>query len=154
MRLLLLASVLASCLAGCATPQAAQATAPEPPRKQFQMRTYYMAFLRRGPAWSAEKTPESKAAFEGHMANMQRLAACGKLLIAGPFDVGQNAPAEALAGIFIFDVPTLEEAVALTQTDPAVKAGRFTVEVMPWYGPAGLTYDGHEPPKPDAKCEP
>jgi hypothetical protein len=56
-----LASVLASGLAGCATPQAtqspqaAQATAPEPPPKQFQMRTYYMAFLRRGPTWTADK---------------------------------------------------------------------------------------------------
>lgn len=154
MRLLLLASLLASSLVGCTTTQAAQAPASEPAPKKFQMRTYYMAFLRRGPAWTAEKTPESKAAFEGHMANINRLAACGKLLIAGPFDHPANPPADAIAGIFIFDVPTLEEAVALTQTDPAVKAGRFTVEVLPWYGPAGLTYDGHEPPKPDAKCEP
>ncbi|HYH94409.1 YciI family protein [Hyalangium sp.] len=155
MRLLLLASLLASCISGCATTgQAAQAPASEPPRKEFTMRTYYMAFLRRGPAWSAEKTPEAEAAGKGHMANIERLAACGKLLIAGPFNVGPNPPADALAGIFIFDVPTLEEAVALTQTDPAVKVGRFTMDVMPWYGPAGLTYDGHQPPKPDAKCEP
>jgi uncharacterized protein YciI len=152
MRPLLLASLLASCI-GCATGNTAQAVKPDSPRKEFQMRTYYMAFLRKGPAWSAEKTPESVAAFEGHMANINRLAACGKLLIAGPFGKGPN-PADDFAGIFIFDVPTLEEAVALTQTDPAVKAGRFIVEVRPWYGPAGLTYDGHEPPKPDARCEP
>jgi len=158
MRPLLLSILLASSI-GCATgtaaqPAAAQSTQPESPPKKFQMRTYYMAFLRRGPAWSAERTPEAVAASEGHMANIQRLAACGKLLIAGPFDVGANPPSDALAGIFIFDVPTLEEAVALTQTDPAVKAGRFTIEVMPWYGPAGLTYDGHEPSKPGVRCEP
>jgi uncharacterized protein YciI len=158
MRPFLLTVLLASSI-GCATGTAAQTAAsqtaqPEPAPKKFQMRTYYMAFLRRGPAWSAGRTPEAVAAGEGHMANIERLAACGKLLIAGPFDVGTNPPADALAGIFIFDVPTLEEAVALTQTDPAVKAGRFTVEVMPWYGPAGLTYDGYEPPKPDARCEP
>jgi uncharacterized protein YciI len=158
MRPFLLTVLLASSI-GCATGTAAQTAATqttqlEPPPKKFQMRTYYMAFLRRGPAWSAERTPEAVAAGEGHMANIRRLAACGKLLIAGPFDVGPNPPADALAGIFIFDVPTLEEAVALTQTDPAVKAGRFTIEVMPWYGPAGLTYDGYEPPKPGARCEP
>jgi uncharacterized protein len=153
MRPLLLTALLASSI-GCATGTAAQTAQPEPPPKKFQMRSYYMAFLRRGPAWSAERTPEAVAAGEGHMANIRRLGECGKLLIAGPFDVGPNAPADALAGIFIFDVPTLEEAVALTQTDPAVKAGRFTVEVMPWYGPAGLTYDGYEPPKPGARCEP
>ncbi|MDY7226865.1 YciI family protein [Hyalangium rubrum] len=141
-------------LTGCATGKAAQAQPPEPPREEFKMRTYYMAFLRRGPAWSAERTPEAVAAGEGHMANIHRLAACGKLLIAGPFDVGANPPKDALAGLFIFDVQTMEEAVALTQTDPAVKAGRFTIEVMPWYGPAGLTYTGHPPPAPGAKCEP
>jgi uncharacterized protein YciI len=118
------------------------------------MRTYYMTFLRRGPAWSAERTPEAVAAGQGHMANIQRLADCGKLLIAGPFDVGQNAPADSLAGIFIFDVATREEAVALSEMDPAVKAGRFTIEVLPWYGPAGLTYDGDEPPKPGVSCAP
>jgi uncharacterized protein YciI len=154
MRTLLLASFLGVCLIGCASGKAAQAAQPEPAPKSFQMRTYYMAFLRRGPAWSAEKTPEAVAAGEGHMANIRRLGACGKLLIAGPFDHGANVPADALAGIFIFDVPTLEEAVALTQTDPAVKAGRFTVEVLPWYGPAGLTYDGYQPPAPGARCEP
>ncbi|MBN1203719.1 MAG: hypothetical protein JXB05_02190 [Myxococcaceae bacterium] len=154
MRPTLLALLLVACSTGCASGKAAQATAPEPPRKEFSMRTYYIAFLRRGPAWTAEKTPESIAAGQGHMANIQRLADCGKLLIAGPFDVGPNPPADALAGLFIFDVPTLEEALALSQTDPAVKAGRFTLEVMPWYGPAGLTYDGDEPPKPGARCEP
>jgi len=51
-------------------------------------------------------------------------------------------------------VPTLEEAVALTQTDPAVKAGRFAVEVLAWYGPEGLTYDGHERPAPGTQCAP
>jgi uncharacterized protein YciI len=152
MRPLLAASLLVGCLAGCASTQAAQP--PERVSKPFQMRAYYMTFLRRGPSWSEEKTPESAAIFEGHMANIRRLGACGKLLIAGPFDQPADAPADAVAGIFIFDVPTLAEAVALTQTDPAVKAGRFTAEVVPWYGPAGLTYDGYEPPAPGARCEP
>lgn len=160
MRPTLLASVLAGCLTGCATGQAAQAPAPaadpapSAPAKQLKMRTYYMALLKRGPAWSAERTPEAVAAGEGHMANIKRLAACGKLLIAGPFNPGPTPPVDALAGIFIFDVPTLEEAVALTQTDPAVKAGRFAVEVLPWYGPEGLTYDGHERPAPGTPCAP
>ena len=151
MRPALFASVLVACLTGCASGKAAQA---ETPATEFKMRTYYVAFLKRGPAWSAERTPEAVAAGEGHMANIKRLADCGKLLIAGPFDVGPTPPADALAGLFIFDVPTLEEAVALTQTDPAVKAGRFTIEVMPWYGPSGLTYGGHQPPAPGARCEP
>lgn len=153
MRPLSLMALLAVCTA-CATGTSAQAVAPEPPRKELKMRTYYMAFLRRGPAWTAERTPEAVAAGEGHMAHIQRLAACGKLALAGPFQVAPDAPADALAGIFLFDVQTLEEAVALTRMDPAVQAGRLTIEVMPWYGPTGLVYDGYEPPKPDARCEP
>ena len=154
MRPALFVSVLVAGLTGCATGKAAQAEAPAAPAKEFKMRTYYVAFLKRGPAWSTERTPEAIAIGEGHMANIKRLADCGKLLIAGPFDVGPTPPPDALAGIAIFDVPTLEEAVALTQTDPAVKAGRFIIEVMPWYGPVGLTYDGHKPPAPGARCEP
>lgn len=149
---LLLPAVLAATSLGCAT--SAPPVTPEPPKKELQMRTYYMAFLRRGPTWTAERTPEAVALGQGHMAHIQRLAACGKLALAGPFEVGSNAPPDALAGIFLFDVQTREEAVALTQKDPAVQAGRFVIEVMPWYGPTGLTYDGYEPPRPDARCEP
>lgn len=154
MRSLLLGALVGACVSGCASGKAAQAGQPDAPSKQFHMRAYYMAFLRRGPAWTAEQTAESKAIGEGHMANIRRLGACGKLLIAGPFEVGPDAPADVLAGIFILDVPTMEEAIALTQTDPAVKAGRFTIEVKPWYGPAGLTFDGYQPPAPGARCEP
>jgi uncharacterized protein YciI len=137
-------------------PAAPQAEAPraEAKPKTFSMRTYYMAFLRRGPAWSAERTAEAVAAGQGHMAHIKRMAHCGKLVLAGPFDAGPDAPKDALAGIFIFDVASREEALALTQHDPAVKAGRFTIEVLPWYGPAGLSYDGQEPPDRSASCTP
>lgn len=138
---------------GCASSKAQQLPTPAA-REEASMRTYYMAFLRRGPAWSKERTPEAVAASKGHMDNIHRLAACGKLLIAGPFDVKDDTEKDALAGIFIFDVPTLEEAVALSQTDPAVQAGRFTIEVKPWYGPTGLTYTGHVPPAPGVSCTP
>ena len=138
---------LACALLGCA---GSNAVCPEPPPspapqvKEQTMRTYFMGFLRRGPKWTAEKTPESSAAFEGHMAHIDKLAATGQLLIAGPFEVPDGAPRDALAGIFLFDVPTIEEAIALTKEDPAVKVGRFSIEVMSWYGPSGLTYDGHK----------
>ena len=159
MRTALPASLLLALATGCATgrgaatpqPDAAPAATPE---KKFSMRVYYMAFLRRGPAWTKERTPEAIEEGKGHMANIERLAKCGKLLIAGPFDVPADAPPDAMAGIFIFDVATREEAVALTEQDPAVKAGRFAIDVLPWYGPAGLTYTGHVPAEPGASCTP
>lgn len=154
MRTVLCVPLVLALATGCATTPKPEAPAAPAPEKKFSMRTYYMAFLRRGPAWTKERTPEAVEAGRGHMANIERLAKCGKLLIAGPFDVAEDAPPDALAGIFIFDVATREEAVALTQQDPAVKAGRFAIEVLPWYGPTGLTYEGHIRAEPGASCTP
>ena len=106
------------------------------------MKTYTFVLLKRGPAWSPEQTPETKKLGEGHMANINAMARAKKLVIAGPFD----APADdkdAYAGLFIFDVPA-EEAKQMMANDPAIAAGRFVPVMMPWYGPAGLTYDGAE----------
>ena len=111
---------------------------------EFKMRTYYMGFLYRGPNWTAEKTPEAVAANTGHMKNIEKMALDGKLLIAGPFNVPTDAPKNALAGIFIFDVKTMEEALALTKSDPAVIAGRFTIDVKEWYAADGITYKNRE----------
>jgi uncharacterized protein YciI len=97
--------------------------------------------LRRGPAWSAEQTPESKKLFEGHMANIKAMAAAKKLLIAGPFDDDEKRP-DAIAGIFIFDTTNEAEVKELLSHDPAIAAGRLVPELHVWYGPAGLTYDG------------
>jgi hypothetical protein len=34
----------------------------------------------------------------------------------------------------------MDEAKALTESDPAVKAGRFVYEIAPWWGPKSLRY--------------
>jgi uncharacterized protein YciI len=103
-----------------------------------EMTQYYMVFLRRGPAWTAAATPESTKVSQGHMANIQRLTKEGKMVVAGPFD-GQSGD-RALAGIFILRAASMEEAKGLTESDPAVKAGRFVYEIAPWWGPKSLRY--------------
>ena len=138
MRILLLI-LLGACAGSPARPPEAPAA-----EKKFSMRTYQMALLRRGPSWTAERTPAVQELGKGHMANIQRLAADGKLLIAGPFELDASAPRDSVVGIFIFDVASKEEAVALVQSDPAIAAGHFAAEVLPWFGPSGLTYDGRE----------
>jgi len=109
------------------------------------MRKYFMGFLRRGPAWTAEQTPEVKKIGEGHMAHIRAMGATGKLILAGPFEI-EGTPPNAIAGILLFDVETIEEAQAMASDDPAVKAGRLTLEVLPWYGPKGITFPGKENP--------
>jgi len=126
-------------LVACGAP--AKETTPVPPAKKFAMRTYTFVLLKRGPTWTADQTPESAKIFEGHMANIQAMGKAGKLVLAGPFDAPASDKA-AYAGLFVLDVKSDDEARALLASDPAVQSGRFVLELRPWYGPAGITYDG------------
>jgi uncharacterized protein YciI len=98
------------------------------------MRKYVIAFLKTGPNDAKVTGDERKAVFKGHFDNMGRLAAEGKLAVAGPF----NDPAKIYRGLFILAVSTVEEAKALAETDPTVKAGVLVVEYVPWFGSASL----------------
>src|SRR5438094_5785515 len=82
----------------------------------YGMKEYMMVFLKAGPVKITD-TAQRAQIMRGHLANIFRLAGEGKLLIAGPFLDGGN-----LAGIFILDVRTVDEAKALVGTDPSVKA--------------------------------
>jgi uncharacterized protein YciI len=74
------------------------------------------------------------------MANINAMAAAGKLILAGPFE-GDGR----LRGMFLFDLTSLEEAKALVDKDPAVKAGRLVVELQPWYSMKGIRVDAGAP---------
>ncbi len=142
---------LSAVLLACGSASSPPVAAPCPPAViapagKFEMHQYYMGFLRRGPAWSAEQTPEVKQIGEGHMAHIRAMGATGKLILAGPFEI-EGTPPNAIAGILLFDVETIEEARAMASDDPAIKAGRFTLEMIPWYGAKGITYPGQELPK-------
>ena len=103
------------------------------PAKPMKIVPVYFAFLTRGEKWTPEKTPATEEIQKGHMANIHRLAEMKKLIAAGPFgDDGR------LRGIFVFRVGSLEEARALTATDPAVQAGRLAMELHTWMVPEGI----------------
>lgn len=101
--------------------------------KPLRLVPMYFAFLTRGEKWTPEKTPATEEIQKGHMANINRLADLKKLIAAGPF--GDNG---RLRGIFVFRVGSLEEAKALTATDPAVQAGRLAMEMHTWMVPEGV----------------
>jgi uncharacterized protein YciI len=98
------------------------------------MRTYVLCILKTGPKDAEIKGDERNRIFEGHFANIGRLAAEGKLAVAGPF--GKND--KNYRGLYIFTVATIEEAEKLVQLDPAVKAGIFVPDLTPWYGSAAM----------------
>jgi uncharacterized protein YciI len=99
---------------------------------ELGMKKYVMAFLKAGPNRNQDSATAAKLQ-AAHLANIRRMADAGKLVIAGPF-LDEND----IRGIYIFNVESVEEARALTSTDPAVKAGRLVMELHPWYGSAAL----------------
>ena len=100
----------------------------------YGMKTYVFVMLKTGSNTSTEKEPRNLA-FKGHMDNIGRLVEEGKLIVAGPMGANDNN----CRGIFILDVATLEEAEALMQTDPAIKANYLKPEMYLWYGSAALS---------------
>jgi uncharacterized protein YciI len=98
----------------------------------YGMRSYVLVILRTGPS-PKSAGPERDEMFKGHFANMQRLAKEGKLVLAGPF-----AEAGDWRGLFIFDVKTVDEAKALTATDPVIATGEMVAEYRLYYGSAAL----------------
>ena len=111
------------------------------------MRKYVLAILKTGPRDAHVKGDARTALFKGHFDNMNRLAAEGKLAVAGPF----NDPKKKYRGLFILAVSTVEEARALAATDPTVKAGVLIVEYVPWYGSASLMLSNELHEKVQAK---
>ncbi|MEQ9412517.1 MAG: hypothetical protein RIF39_01730 [Cyclobacteriaceae bacterium] len=61
---------------------------------------------------------------KGHLANIQRLATEGKLLVAGPFDGG--------GGIFIFKGNSSDSVKQWMSTDPGIIADRWKLELFPY----------------------
>jgi uncharacterized protein YciI len=97
------------------------------------MRSYVLVVLKTGPAKMPEG-PARTAMFQGHFANIQRLAAEKKLVLAGPFDDG----AAGWRGMFIFATPAIEEAKKYVATDPVIVNGEMVAEYHQFYGSAAL----------------
>ncbi|MBB4801485.1 uncharacterized protein YciI [Flavobacterium nitrogenifigens] len=100
---------------------------------EYGMKKYVFCLLKSGSNTTVSKE-ESKKLFEGHMANINKLAKEGKLSVAGPFMKNDRN----YRGIYIFNVETVEEAKKLVETDPAIKANLLEAELTPWYCTAAL----------------
>jgi uncharacterized protein YciI len=69
---------------------------------------------------------------DAHLAHLAALHEQGVLLAAGPL----GDPTGELRGLSLLNVPP-DEARTLKEADEAVRAGVFSVRVMPWTFPAG-----------------
>ena len=96
--------------------------------------TYWMVFLKKGTTLS-QNAEEAAKIQSAHLAHMAKQKKEGKILVAGPFEVDAD---HEMRGIVLYsaDLP-LQQVQSLVQADPAVKAGRLSVEIVKWWTPAG-----------------
>jgi len=125
--------ILAAALSGPAGAETVSLPAA-PQEPAHHMKQYFFVLLRSGPDRGQSKA-EAEKIQEGHMAHIRATAESGKLQIAGPFD-DENGE---WRGILIYDVETLDEARALCDADPAVKAGRLVCDIRGWWAEQGAT---------------
>ena len=97
------------------------------------MKQYVLVLLKTGPSNITDKQALDSI-FRGHMANIKRLAAENKLVLAGP--TGEND--KNYEGIFVFNTGNVDEAKQWLSTDPAVQSRHLDAEVYSWYGSAAL----------------
>jgi uncharacterized protein YciI len=97
-----------------------------------EMKRYWLVLLKAGPNRSQDK--ETAARIQaGHMANINRLASEGKIIMAGPMGRGSGD----LQGIFIMDCKDSAEVDQMVRTDTAVMTGRLRMEYFPWWSAKG-----------------
>ncbi len=100
----------------------------------YGMKNYFLVILKTGTNTTTDKELISES-FKGHMENIHKLVEENKLTVAGPLGKNENN----YRGIFILNnIKSIEEAVELLQTDPAIKNGLLDYEIFTWYGSAAL----------------
>lgn len=103
-----------------------------PLKEDLPMRRFVFGFLTVGA--NPPGTPEETAKIQDdHLANLWALRESGALVSAGPMINGGKR-----AGVVIFALDSVDNATALLANDPAVKSGRFGIELYPWFAADGI----------------
>jgi uncharacterized protein YciI len=145
-----MAAILASGVLAlaCATAARAEGTTSSPPptydaalasrlgADELGMRGYVFVVLKTGPNRMPDG-PARDAMFQGHFANIQRLAKEGKLVVAGPFD-----GVDGWRGMFVFAGSDIEAVKQDVGTDPVIKSGEMVAEYHKLYSSAAMMLVG------------
>ncbi|GAA4464624.1 hypothetical protein GCM10023093_15380 [Nemorincola caseinilytica] len=110
----------------------AAAQKKETPETQYEMKKYYLVLLKRGPE-QGQDSATLAALMKEHLAHLERMYNENKMSMCGPLAVDNE-----IRGICVYHIDDIEEVRRLAGSDPAVKAGRLTVQVLPWYTAKGM----------------
>jgi uncharacterized protein YciI len=99
----------------------------------YGMKAYVLVILKTGSNNSLSKSV-SDSLFGGHISNIIRLAAEGKLVVSGPMKQNERS----YRGLFILNVTTIDDARLLLLADPAIQSHLLDVEYYQWFGSAAL----------------
>ena len=100
---------------------------------EYGMKMYTFVILKTGPTVITDSVRLDEL-FKGHMENINRLSAEGKLIVAGPFAKND----QKFRGLFFFNTTSIEEVQQMLQNDPTIREKIFEVEILQWYGSAAL----------------
>ncbi len=81
-------------------------------------------FLNKNPNKPLISQDSVDVLMEGHFKNMGNLGIQGKLINAGPFEGG--------GGLFVMNSASVDTVQQWLQTDPAIKANRWSIEMYPF----------------------
>ena len=96
-----------------------------------EMKRYWLVLLQKGPNRNQDSVSAEKIQ-AAHMANINRLAKEGKLIMAGPIGVEND-----LRGIFLMNCADSTEVETFVKTDSAVITGRLIMKYYPWWTAKG-----------------
>lgn len=103
-----------------------------PPRMKDvprNLKPYYLCLLVKGERWNEIEGGSDLMPL--HLAFLRRHLEARRFLVSGPV-VGDDR----IVGITIIEAANAEEAATLASDDPAVKAGRISIEVHPSFLPS------------------
>ena len=96
-----------------------------------EMKRYWLVLLQKGPNRNQDSISAEKIQ-AAHMANINRLAKEGKLIMAGPIGIEDD-----LRGIFLMNCADSSEVENFVTTDSAVITGRLIMKYYPWWTAKG-----------------
>ncbi len=99
-----------------------------PKEEGYDLKKYYFVMLTKGDKRDENMDQQKLQELQNaHLANIDRLAEEGRILVAGPFIDDKD-----WRGLFIFDAKSKEEVEELLKTDPMISAGWLATDIRPW----------------------